>query len=175
MNELEALAVLNSVPGLGAVKIRQLITQFGSATDALKVRPDTIAGLPGFEKIGACWSLWQRNTSWKKDLELATKHGAQLISFSSPHFPKALLNIADPPTLLYVRGSLLPNDQRSIAVVGTRSPSIYGLEMAGQISEHLSRAGFTVISGLARGIDTAAHVGALRGGRTLAVIGSGLA
>jgi DNA processing protein len=81
----------------------------------------------------------------------------------------------DPPALLYVKGDLLPQDQRCIAVIGTRQSSLYGNEMAEKISRELARHGFTVISGLARGIDTAAHRGALQGGRTLAVIGSGLA
>lgn len=175
MHELEAFAILTSIPGLGAIKIRQLLLQFGTAADVLKAPHAAISSLPGFEKAAACWSLWQRNPAWRKDLELATKQGARLIPFTSSEFPKALLNTADHPALLYVQGTLLPADHHSIAIVGTRSPSIYGREMAEQIAEQLAAAGFTIVSGLARGVDTAAHQGALRIGRTLAVIGSGLA
>src|SRR5690606_12087639 len=91
-----------------------------------------------------------------------------------PSYPKRLLKIPDHPILLYIKGEVLASDQRSIAIIGTRQASIYGNEMALRFAKELALRGFTIVSGLARGIDTSAHLGALEGGRTIAVIGSGL-
>jgi DNA processing protein len=175
MIENEAFAILASISHLGSIKIRFLLQTFGSAVDALKASTEQISALPGFDRIVPNWTRWQKDKLWERDLALAAKYNVQLIPFTSPQFPKTLLAIADHPALLYVRGSLKPQDQRSIAVVGTRQASIYGCEMAKNLSKDLAAHGFTVVSGLARGIDTAAHRGALLAGRTLAVIGSGLA
>lgn len=174
LSEFEAFAVLASIPGLGINRIRFLINHFGSANEALGSPASDIQRLDGFDKIAAYWSCWQKDTKWQRDLDLAVKNGVKLIPFTSPEFPKHLLKIPDHPILLYVFGDLKPQDQRSIAIVGTRQASIYGNEMALNISRDLAFQGFTIVSGLARGIDTAAHRGALEKGRTLAVIGSGL-
>lgn len=175
VNETDAFAILATIPNLGAIKIRLLLQEFGSALNALNTSQLQIAKLPGFSRIAPCWGQWQHTNDWEQDLALAKQLGAQLIPFTSPLFPKALLEAPDHPALLYVQGQIKPQDQRSIAIVGTRHASIYGNEMAAQISHDLAAQGFTVISGLARGIDTSAHQGALKAGRTLAVIGSGLA
>ena len=175
MNEEEAFLILNSIPNLGAVKVRTLVQFFGSASAALQASSDQLMSLSGFDRVLPHWDKWPENRVWKEDLELAARHRVLLLPFTHPAFPKSLSRISDAPALLYVKGSLQQQDQRSIAVVGTRHASIYGMEMAEKISRELSAAGFTVVSGLARGIDTAAHRGALEGGRTVAVIGSGLA
>lgn len=175
MHETEAFAVLNSIPYLGAIKIRSLLETFGSALNSLEAPIIHLEKIPGFDRILPHWSQWRKNSVWQNDLALVNKLGAQLIPFTSSLFPKSLLTLSDHPVLLYVQGELKPQDLRSIAVVGTRHASIYGNEMAHQISKDLALHGFTVISGLARGIDTAAHRGALEKGRTVAVIGSGLA
>jgi len=175
LNENEAFAVLTSIQGLGALKIRQLVERFGSALAALTATPSAISALPGYERIGKTWNAWQEATTWQQDLALVAKTGVQLIPFTSPHFPKSLLETPDHPALLYVQGTLKSRDTHSIAIVGTRNASIYGSEMAETIGRDLAANGFTVISGLARGIDTSAHRGALDKGRTIAVIGSGLA
>lgn len=175
VTETEAFTILAAIPGLGATRIRFLINHFGSAAAALSTPAHEIKKFEGFDKIVPYWSQWQKDTQWQTDLELAAKHHVQLIPFTSPHYPKHLLKIPDHPILLYVRGEFKPQDQRSIAIVGTRQASIYGNEMAATIARDLASYGFTIISGLARGIDTAAHCGALEKGRTLAVIGSGLA
>lgn len=175
LSDLEALVFMSTIPGLGPSKIRMLIERFGSASEAIKTSQDTIAALHGFDTIALQWTSWRKNIEWQRELEAATTTGTSIIPFTSPDYPKILLQIADPPTLLYVRGTLFPADtQRSIAIVGTRQASIYGLEMAETIADGLASKGFTIISGLARGIDTAAHRGALKSGRTLAIIGSGL-
>lgn len=176
MNEIEALAVLTSIPCLGSIKIRVLLQVFGSALNALQAEPEEIMDLPGFgSKIANGWKSWRNNTAWQVDLELTHRHKVTMVPFTSPLYPKPLLEIPDYPVLLYMKGSVLESDKRSIAVVGTRQPTAYGLEMASLISQDLARQGFTIASGLARGIDTAAHYGALSAGRTIAVIGSGLA
>ncbi len=176
LEELEALAALCAMPHLGPVKIRLLLKRFGSACQAIQAEPLEIAELPGFNpKIMSGWKTGLHQEAWQRDLELAHKLGVHLIPFNSPEYPKGLLELPDHPVLLYVMGSLTPQDRSSIAIVGTRHPSIYGLEMAEKIGHDLAARQMTVVSGLARGIDTAAHKGALSAGRTLAVIGSGLA
>jgi len=176
MEELESLLILNSLNHIGSVKGRFLIEHYGSATAALRAPLEEIATLPGFgPKILQHWKIGLEGESWRKDLELANRLQVKLIPYTSPQYPKRLLEIADYPLILYVQGELLEQDRRCIAIVGTRQATIYGLEMAQQISKELARAGFTIVSGLARGIDTAVHRGALEYGRTFAVIGSGLA
>lgn len=175
LTEIEALAILAATSGIGAVKIRFLLQHFGTAINVLQVPFEEMRQLPGFERAIPHWKKWQTDLSWQKDLELAEKHGVALIPYTSSSYPKRLLELPDHPVLLYVQGIIKPQDQRSIAIVGTRNASIYGNEMAGAIARDLAAAGFTIVSGLARGVDTAAHCGALERGRTLAVIGSGLA
>lgn len=176
MNEIEALVILTSIPHLGSIKIRLLIEYFGSALEALNADPNHIASLPDFgPKILNGWANWKKNNEWRHNIELAERLNANILSYKDPLYPKRLLEIPDHPVLLYVQGQIIPSDQRSIAIVGTRNASIYGKEMAEQFAHELAGAGFTIISGLARGIDTFAHAGALKSGRTIAVIGSGLA
>lgn len=176
MDELEALLILNSLPYVGSIKIRLLMQHYGSATTVLRIPLEEIATFPGFgPKILQAWKKGLEKREWRHDLILAERLQTQLIPFNSPHYPKRLLEIADYPLVLYVQGELLREDQRCLAIVGTRQASIYGQEMAKQLSHELTQAGFTIVSGLARGIDTAAHQGALEKGRTIAVLGSGLA
>jgi DNA processing protein len=176
LNELQSLVALSSIPHLGSVKIRALIKHFRSATDALNAKPELVASIPEIgPNVLQGWNKWHSSGEWKKNLDLAEELGVEIIAYTDPQYPKKLLDLSDFPILLYIKGKFLPVDQQSIAVVGTRQASIYGREMAEQISQDLAAAGFTVVSGLARGIDTAAHAGALKRGRTIAVIGSGLA
>jgi DNA processing protein len=176
LSELDALIILTTIPHLGSVKIRALVKHFGSALTALNADAAEIAKLPDFGyRIMDGWQKWRNDRSWEKNLELAERLHADIIPYTSPIYPKRLLEVPDHPILLYLKGKFIPADQQCIAVIGTRNASIYGREMAERISGDLAAAGFTVVSGLARGIDTAAHGGALKKGRTIAVIGSGLA
>lgn len=176
MNELEALTILNNLPLLGSVKIRLLVKHFGSAEAVLAASRGDLIGLPGVgSKIADGIEGWRDNDLWKQDLELVAKYGVTLLPYHHPQYPRRLLDIVDHPVLLYMKGQLLPKDARSIAVVGTRHPTLYGQDIADKMGEALASYGFTVVSGLARGVDAAAHRGALRTGRTVAVIGSGLA
>lgn len=176
MEEIEGLLLLTSMPLLGSIKIRLLIHHFGSALRAIQSNPKELALLPGFgPKILNCWEDFLKKTDFKKNLELVEKFSVNLISYQHVNYPKRLLELTDHPILLYVKGTYTKQDQRCLAIVGTRNTSVYGMEMAKKISRELSKAGFTIVSGLARGIDTAAHSGALESGRTLAILGSGLA
>lgn len=176
MNELEALVILSSIPQLGSIKIRLLIQNFGSAVNVLNTPLNEIGDLPGFgPKIREAWEQTIHQEAWKKELAYAHQIGTHLIAYTDPLYPKRLLEISDYPLILYTMGSFEKSDQRCLAIVGTRNASLYGLEMAKKLSCELAEAGFTIISGLARGIDTAAHQGALETGRTVAILGSGLA
>jgi len=175
LEELEALIFLNGLPLLGSIKSRLLIQHFGSAASVVNAPLDEITAFPGIgQKLLENWKTSLIKGAWQEDLKLAERSQTTLIPFTSPHYPKRLLKTNDFPLLLYTQGTVFKEDQQCLAIVGTRQASIYGLEMAKNISRELARAGFTIVSGLARGVDAAAHRGALECGRTLAVLGSGL-
>lgn len=175
MNELEALLIINSLSYIGSIKGRLLIQHYGSASAALQAPLEEIATFPGFgPKVLQAWKKGLEKGEWRQNLILAERLQTQIIPFTSPHYPKRLLEINDYPLILYVQGLLVKEDDRCLAIIGTRQASIYGQEIAKELSIKLTQAGFTIVSGLARGIDTAAHQGALEKGRTLAVLGSGL-
>jgi DNA processing protein len=111
----------------------------------------------------------------ERDLTLMKRLGVRLIPRTDPEYPALLAEIPDPPVALYCRGSLLPADARSIAIVGSRQATDYGKRLAERFARELVEAGITVVSGLAKGLDTSAHQGAVRaGGRTLACLGCGV-
>lgn len=108
-------------------------------------------------------------------LRTLARDGVTMVILGEDGYPSLLREISNPPPVLFLRGSVLPADSTAVAVVGSRRPTLAGLEMARTLAGDLGRAGFTIVSGLARGIDTAAHRGALdAGGRTIAVLGSGI-
>lgn len=166
MDSIEALLRLLHIPGLGAAKVRRLIQTYGSPTEAFLAEGPELARLP-------YWEGRKKLNGWEEDLRMVERHGVQLVPFYAKNYPSHLLDIADHPILLYVRGNLLPIDSQAIAVIGTRFSTPYGMDTARSFCRALSQSGAPIISGLARGIDTAAHESALPG-RTLAVIGSGL-
>lgn len=176
MNELEALVALTNIPHLGPVKLRELLHRFDSAVSAWHGSAAAMQKLPGYE---ANWiktdEEGKKEESWKRDIELAESHHVKIISFTSDHYPKNLREMKDAPLVLYVKGNLESCSKRCLSIVGTRECSAYGIQMAGWFGETLAADGFTVVSGLAKGIDAAAHMGALRKGKTVAVLGCGLA
>ncbi len=175
LGELEALVFLASIPRVGSVKVRQLVQFYGSARDTLRASAKEIEKLPGFgRQMAHYWEAWKRDGSWKQNFDLALRLGVEIIPYTSQMYPKLLLELPDHPIVLYVKGDL-SQTSRSLAIVGTRQATIYGLEVAEKMASDLAGMGFTIVSGLARGIDTAAHRGALQQGKTIAVIGSGLA
>ncbi|GAB4179367.1 MAG: DNA-processing protein DprA [Terrimicrobiaceae bacterium] len=176
MTEREACVALNLLPGLGPVKVRRLLERFGSASGILSAGASDLAGVPGVgPALVKSIRDWKNLTDVGGELAHAKAAGARVLTLADGEYPSELREIHDPPTVLYIRGQLTAADARAIAVVGTRQPSFYGAETAKKLSYQLAYAGVTIVSGLARGVDTAAHQAALAAhGRTIAVIGSGL-
>lgn len=165
----------NNVRGIGPAKTRALLDHFRDLRLAWEATADELraAGLDN----RALQSLLTTREKLDLDAEMARleKAGVQVLTWSSTDYPDRLRNIYHPPPLLYRLGSLAPADEWAVAVVGTRRATVYGKEVARHIASELARAGVTVISGLARGIDTVAHRAALdAGGRTIAVLGCGV-
>jgi DNA processing protein len=175
-NETEALTILSGAPLIGPVKVRLLMDSFGSALQAIDAGVEAWRSLPGFgNKILETWKCWIESDRWSVNLNLVDKHQVKLIPFTSPDYPEQLAKTPDAPIILYVKGDVSVLKNECVAVVGTRLASIYGLESAQQIASELAFLGYTVVSGLARGIDTKAHIASIQNGCTIAVIGSGLA
>ena len=176
MNHLEACIALNMIPQMGPVRLRRLLDAFGSAEKILLARADQLAAIDGVPRaLAENISHWQEFADPTAELKKAADLGAHVITAEDAEYPSALREIHDPPIVLYVRGQLTERDRNAVAVVGSRKATHYATESAKKLSFQMAYAGLTVASGLARGIDTAAHQGALAAkGRTIAVIGSGL-
>ena len=176
MNHLEACIALNMIPQMGPVRLRRLLDAFGSAEKILLARTDQLAAIDGVPRaLAENISRWQEFADPTVELKKAADLGAHVITAEDDEYPSALREIHDPPIVLYVRGRLTERDRNAVAVVGSRKATHYATESAKKLSFQMAYAGLTVASGLARGIDTAAHQGALAAkGRTIAVIGSGL-
>jgi len=176
MTETEACIALNMVPNIGPVRLRKLVQAFGSPEAVLRTPKSRLRQVEGIgEELADRIADWEKTVDLKAELERMEKFGARVITQKSPEYPPGLLELHNPPIVLYVWGTVMEEDRRAIGVVGSRKTSHYGLECAKKLSYQLAYAGLTVVSGLARGIDTAAHQGALAAnGRTIAVIGSGL-
>jgi DNA processing protein len=176
MNSTEACIALNMLPMIGPVRLRKLLQVFEKPERVLAARGAALRAVDG---IGA--EVAEQIVSWENIVDLPAEltrirdFGAQVITAELPPYPRQLREIHAPPIVLYVWGELTERDQHAIGVIGSRRTTHYGTESAKKLSYQLAYAGLTVISGLARGIDTAAHQGALAAkGRTIAVIGSGL-
>jgi DNA processing protein len=175
--DVYGLLRLLSIPGIGAQKIRALMNAFGTPSDVFRAAPQDLRRIPGMREEHAANILHRSGDTEFADaqMRLAEECSVRILSLWNPGYPELLSAIYDPPVLLFLKGSFSEADNRSIAVVGTRHPSSYGEASAEQITRELVRHGICIVSGLARGIDTAAHTAALQaGGRTIAVTGSGL-
>jgi DNA processing protein len=175
-SELRDLLALHLVPGLGPRLTAALLDRFGSAAAVLQATPEQLQQVP-YVRAKLARDLYQavRRPDVDAELELMRHQGVRLLALGTPQYPAPLANIADPPHLLYVRGTWEARDANAVAVVGSRGCSTYGRRTAERLAAGLARAGYTVVSGLARGIDGAAHRGALEaGGRTVAVLAGGL-
>lgn len=171
---------LAMTPGLGSVLIRRAIEEFGSAEAALATNESGLRRIKGIgaEKARAILAgMRESERAAEEELREAEKMGASLLPITSGAYPPLLRQTPDPPPILYVRGELRPDDldHYPVAIVGSRSCTHYGIEQTERFAGALAAAGLTVVSGGARGIDTAAHRAALRmKGRTIAVLGCGL-
>lgn len=177
MTPTEACIALNMLPTMGPVRLRKLLEVFETPERILAAKRDALRAVEGIgREVVDQITSWETLVDLPAELERIREFGADVITAQSPLYPKQLREIHSPPIVLYVWGELTERDQHAIAVIGSRRTTHYGLESAKKLSYQLAYAGLTVISGLARGIDTAAHHGALAAkGRTVAVIGSGLA
>lgn len=174
MTNLEALVRLNMVLDIGSVRLNNLLEYFGKPENILNAPAEKLSAICGIgEKITAkITSL--KNEDLTKEFALVKKFGLKIITLYDNDYPVNLKNIPGAPLVLYIKGELKPEDKLSIGIVGSRRATFYGLANAQNFASELAAEGFTIVSGMARGIDTNAHIGALKaGGRTIAVIGSG--
>ena len=176
MQDRDAYIVLNMIEGLGPVTVRRLIDCLGSPKAILDADRDALMEAHGVgEKLALKIVVQRDSIDPDEEIKKAKECGARIITPLDDEYPEALKTIHDPPLALYVCGRLLPEDAKALGIVGSRSTSHYGLNAADRLAYQLGQVGFTVVSGLARGTDTAAHAGALKsGGRTIAVLGSAI-
>ncbi len=176
MDSREALIALNMIEGIGPIRARTLVEHFGDASAILKASKSELLRVQNIgedtaEKIFS----WEKTIDLPGELKRIEDYGCHVLIQSDDNYPPLLREIYDPPLALYVKGQLLTKDKNSIALVGSRMATHYGLETTRKLGYQLAYLGVTVISGGARGIDTLAHQGALSAkGRTVAVLGTGL-
>lgn len=167
---------LGRIRGVGGVSFKKITARFADPAAVFRASAAELAEIEGLHRE-LIHSIANFN-DWAeidKEIQRARAAGIKMIPFSDAAYPASLRAIADPPPLLYVKGELHDNDSRAIAIVGSRSASDYGRRIARDLARGLASFGFTVVSGMARGIDGMAHESALQaGGRTLAVLGSGV-
>jgi DNA processing protein len=177
MTDTEAAIILNMLPQVGPVRVRRLTDRFGSLSAILGATGSELRGVEGIgPEVSSVINSWQEHANLDAELALVQKAGARVLTQADSEYPELLKEIHDPPIVLYILGKLEERDQRNgIGIVGTRKASHYALESAKKLGYQLAYSGLTVYSGLASGIDTAAHQAALAAnGRTVAVLGSGL-
>lgn len=176
MNDTERLLILNMVEGLGSIRTRNLLRHFTSLSKIFRAGEKELAKVKNIGPILAPKIVRSiKEIDIDKEAGLIKKHNIKVKTFLDKDYPKNLKNIYDPPVVLYVKGEILAQDDLAIAIVGSRLASFYGIKTAERLGFELASRGVTIVSGLARGIDSSAHKGALkREGRTLAVLGSGI-
>ena len=181
--ELAALRALSRAPGMSLRALKRLIGHYGSGTAALRA----VRTVPRAELRALCRSRRGPTTATRKATgpsAIGNAHAlfknmrgknVRVAACTEPEYPQGLRDLGDPPLLLFLRGRAVPDEKRTIAIVGTRASSSYGLRTAYSMAREAARWGWTVVSGMARGIDAAAHSGALDGGgRSVGVLGAGL-
>lgn len=176
MTRREAYIALNLLDSVGPVRVRNLVAALGSPEAIFEAGERDLVRAEGVGPDVAAKIARQRAEADPAEEEAkARRIGARIVTPEDAEYPEPLKAIYDPPLALYVRGTLTPKDRQALAIVGTRSPTHYGLSVADKFGYQLAKTGFCVVSGLARGIDTAAHQAALKaGGRTIAFVGAAL-
>lgn len=176
MDTREALVALNMVEHVGPVRLRQLLERFGDPVAVLKASRRQLLQVNGIgEDTAEAIAGWEKNVNLAAELQRIADYGCRIVTGEDAEYPALLRQIYDPPIVLYVKGDLLPKDKNSVALVGSRMTTHYGIEVARKLAYQLAYVGVTVVSGGARGIDSAAHQGALSAkGRTVAVLGTGI-
>ncbi len=176
MTSREAFIALNLIEHVGPVRVRQLLNHFGDAPAILRANKQQLLQVRGIgaETADAICG-WESGTDLGGELKRIADYGCYVLTQEDAEYPELLRQIYDPPIALYIKGTLTAEDKNSVALVGSRQTTSYGVETARKLAYQLAYVGVTVVSGGARGIDTAAHQGALAGkGRTVAVLGTGI-
>jgi DNA processing protein len=160
---------------IGPQRIKKLLNFFGTLENAWNAEASELqnAGLEGNIVTELC--AGRINIEPEKELQKVLAHKIDVLTILDENYPRLLKEIDDPPPILYVRGAFVPQDEKALAIVGTRMPTPYGQQAASHLAGQIAQAGLTIVSGLARGIDTLAHLAALQNNRrTIAVVGSGI-
>ena len=176
MTRTEAWIALNMIAHVGPVRVRKLLERFGEPQHVLQANRSELERVDNLPRntIEALLN-WENELDLTNELDRVREFGASVITQDDPIYSPLLREIYDPPLVLYVWGKLEERDHNALGIVGSRRTTHYGLESAKKLSYQVAYSGMTVVSGLARGIDTAAHQGALAAkGRTMAVLGTGL-
>ncbi|MFQ5900848.1 MAG: DNA-processing protein DprA [Thermodesulfobacteriota bacterium] len=167
---------LNSIHGVGKTTFKTLIRRYGSPLKVFETPIEELqerAGIP--PRLAKEIKGFKKREEIEEELALAETKGVKILTLNSKSYPNNLLEIYDPPPYLYIKGAIREEDHQAVAVVGARSATSYGKEITKRICRELAAHNITVVSGMARGIDTAAHTGAIEGGgRTIAVLGCGI-
>lgn len=176
MTSKEALIALNMIEHVGPVRLRRLMDHFGDAPAILKASRAALMQVHGIgEDVAETIATWEMSVDLPSELARIKEFGCEVVTQEDENFPSLLREIYDPPIVLYVKGTLTKQDGQGIAIVGTRHTSHYGQECARKMAYQLAYVGMTIVSGGARGVDTAAHQGAMSAkGRTVAVLGTGI-
>jgi DNA processing protein len=166
---------LHLIPQLGVARISQLLSHFESAEDLWYAKVNDLNHLDLPKSLVEQFIHGRDSIDLQQEMDKVHQHKATLITLQDETYPTLLRSIPDPPPVLYVRGDITADDEKCLAIVGTRKPSKYGWDATHQLAHHISQQNVTIVSGLAQGIDTAAHRGALSGnGRTIAVMATGI-
>ncbi|HYF35743.1 MAG TPA: DNA-processing protein DprA, partial [Prosthecobacter sp.] len=176
MTRTEAWLALNLIPQIGPVRVRKLLRHFGSPERILTAKASEILQVEGFGLAQAeALAGWEAQVDLADEQRKISERGLTILTQEDELYPPLLKEIHDPPLVLYVWGQVTKRDHNAIGVVGSRHATLYGMNATKKLSFQIAYSGYTVVSGLARGIDTAAHEAALAAkGRTIAVIGSGI-
>jgi DNA processing protein len=165
----------NYVKGIGPVRFQKLLDFFGKPEIAWQAPVEALREAGLSEKIAENVVRTRNTISLDKEWERIQKQGITVLTWEGDEYPRRLKEINQPPPVLYIKGDLSPDDEWPVAIVGTRRVTAYGRQVTDEIASMLSRSGVTIISGMARGVDSIAHKAALNsGGRTIAVLGSGV-
>jgi DNA processing protein len=176
MDSREAHVALNLIEGVGPVRVRQLLEHFGDAPAILAASRSQLLQVRGIgDDTATAIAGWDKTVDLPGELKRIADFGCRIVIQADEEYPASLREIYDPPVALYLKGSITPKDKNAVAMVGSRQTTHYGIETARKLAYQLAYVGVTVVSGGARGIDTAAHQGALAAkGRTICVLGTGL-
>jgi DNA processing protein len=176
MDSREALVALNMIEHVGPVRARRLLEHFGDAPKILTASKSELLRVRNIgEETARAIANWEKSIDLAGELKRISDFGCHVLISSDENYPESLRQIYDPPLVLYVKGVLTEKEKNAVAMVGSRQTTHYGIESARKLAYQLAYVGVTVVSGGARGIDTAAHQGALSAkGRTVTVLGTGI-